>query len=117
MDGHRSRQMPPKNQSAPSGGKGADVREWECQGCGTQGNWLGTGLGSSVDFQDHRAYQMGDDPRYIHWAAYARTGLLTMKLYRAEVAPLVETVALTDTPGREKPAMMGTLDCSTCSSP
>src|SRR5476651_2359013 len=57
---------------------------------GSQGGWLGTGLGSSIDFQDHRAYLPGDDPRHIHWAAYARTGLLTMKLYRAEVAPMVE---------------------------
>lgn len=59
---------------------------------GTQGNWLGVGLGSSIDFQDHRAYAPGDDPRYIHWAAYARTGQLTMKLYRAEVAPMVDIV-------------------------
>ncbi|HYC71794.1 MAG TPA: DUF58 domain-containing protein [Opitutaceae bacterium] len=59
---------------------------------GAQGNWLGVGLGSSIDFQDHRAYAPGDDPRYIHWAAYARTGQLTMKLYRAEVAPLVDIV-------------------------
>ena len=57
---------------------------------GGQGNWLGVGLGSSIDFQDHRAYAPGDDPRYIHWAAYARTGQLTMKLFRAEVAPHVD---------------------------
>src|SRR5882724_4802165 len=57
---------------------------------GGQGNWLGAGVGSSIDFQDHRAYMPGDDPRYIHWAAYARTGQLTMKLYRAEVSPLVD---------------------------
>jgi uncharacterized protein (DUF58 family) len=61
-------------------------RSWR----GLQGNWLGSGLGSSIDFQDHRAYLPGDDPRHIHWAAYARTGLLTMKLFRAEVAPMVE---------------------------
>jgi len=61
-------------------------RSWR----GLQGTWLGSGLGSSIDFQDHRAYLPGDDPRHIHWAAYARTGLLTMKLFRAEVAPLVE---------------------------
>lgn len=59
---------------------------------GLQGNWLGVGLGSSIDFQDHRAYAPGDDPRYIHWAAYARTGQLTMKLFRAEVAPLLDLV-------------------------
>lgn len=59
---------------------------------GTQGNWLGVGLGSSIDFQDHRAYAPGDDPRYIHWAAYARTGQLTMKQFRAEVAPQVDVI-------------------------
>lgn len=57
---------------------------------GPAGNWLGVGAGTSLDFQDHRAYAPGDDPRHIHWAAYARTGQLTMKLYRAEVAPFVD---------------------------
>src|SRR4051812_36220496 len=57
---------------------------------GAQGNWLGAGLGSSIDFQDHRGYVPGDDPRHIHWAAFARTGQITMKLFRAEVAPLVD---------------------------
>ncbi|AWI09906.1 DUF58 domain-containing protein [Ereboglobus luteus] len=59
---------------------------------GYQGAWQGAGTGSSIDFQDHRAYAPGDDPRYIHWAAYARTGQLTMKLYRAEVSPMVDVV-------------------------
>ncbi len=54
------------------------------------GNWLGAGAGSSLDFQDHRNYVPGDDPRHIHWQAYARTGTFTMKLYRAEVAPFVD---------------------------
>ena len=57
---------------------------------GLAGNWLGVGAGSSLDFQDHRAYVPGDDPRHIHWQAFARTGALTMKLYRAEVAPFVD---------------------------
>ncbi|WPX40261.1 DUF58 domain-containing protein [Akkermansia sp. N21116] len=59
---------------------------------GRQGGWKGNDTGSSIDFQDHRDYQWGDDPRAIHWAAYARTGQLTMKLYRAEVSPIVEIV-------------------------
>lgn len=59
---------------------------------GTQGNWVGAGTGSSIDFQDHRDYQWGDDPRNIHWGAYARTGQLTMKLYRAELSPIVDIV-------------------------
>ncbi len=57
---------------------------------GLAGNWLGAGAGSSLDFQDHRSYVPGDDPRHIHWQAFARTGALTMKLYRAEVAPFVD---------------------------
>ncbi len=61
-------------------------RSWQ----GTQGGWAGQGTGNSIDFQDHRSYQWGDDPRGIHWAAYARTGQLTMKVYRAELAPLTD---------------------------
>ncbi|MEO5958624.1 MAG: DUF58 domain-containing protein [Opitutaceae bacterium] len=57
---------------------------------GLAGNWSGAGAGSSLDFQDHRNYVPGDDPRHIHWQAFARTGALTMKLYRAEVAPMVD---------------------------
>lgn len=57
---------------------------------GHQGNSQGQGVGNSIDFHDHRAYQYGDDPRYIHWAAYARTGQYVMKLFRAEQSPLVE---------------------------
>lgn len=57
---------------------------------GLAGNWTGAGAGSSLDFQDHRNYMPGDDPRHIHWQAFARTGTLTMKLYRAEVAPFVD---------------------------
>lgn len=57
---------------------------------GPVGSWLGAGAGSSMDFQDHRNYLPGDDPRHIHWQAYARSGALTMKLYRAEVAPMVD---------------------------
>lgn len=59
---------------------------------GAAGGWQGAGAGSSIDFQDHRDYVPGDDPRHLHWAAYARTGQLTMKLYRAEVSPLVDLV-------------------------
>jgi uncharacterized protein (DUF58 family) len=57
---------------------------------GQAGNWLGAGIGSSIDFQDHRPYLPGDDPRYIDWQAYARTGAYTMKLYREEVSPRVD---------------------------
>jgi hypothetical protein len=62
------------------------TRAWR----GVQGNWQGAGVGSSLDFQDHRPYVPGDDPRYINWQAYARTGAYTMKLYREEVSPAVD---------------------------
>ena len=59
---------------------------------GLQGNWQGIGTGSSLDFQDHRPYAPGDDPRYINWQAFARTGHYSMKLYRQEVSPAVDLV-------------------------
>jgi len=59
---------------------------------GSAGELAGSGTGSSLDFQDHRIYQPGDDPRHINWQAYARTGDYSMKLYREEVRPLVEIV-------------------------
>ena len=52
----------------------------------------GVGAGSSIDFQDHSPYLPGDDPRYIDWRAYARTGHYIMKLYREEVSPLLDLV-------------------------
>lgn len=63
-------------------------RTWK----GESGNWQGVGIGSSIDFQDHRPYLPGDDPRYIDWQAYARTGSYTMKLYRDEVSPKVDVL-------------------------
>lgn len=59
---------------------------------GTAGSILGSGTGSSLDFQDHRQYAPGDDPRHINWQAYARTGHYTMKLYREEVTPRIDLV-------------------------
>src|SRR3954466_11348604 len=72
---------------------------------GPAGSWLGAGSGSSMDFADHRNYMPGDDPRHIHWQAYARSGALTMKLYRAEVAPMVDiavdiSASMTFTPAK-----------------
>jgi len=58
----------------------------------TSGQVSGSAAGSSIDFQDHRPYMPGDDPRHIDWQAYARSGHYTMKLYREEVRPLVDLV-------------------------
>lgn len=59
---------------------------------GQAGEFAGAGVGSSLDFQDHRTYVPGDDPRHINWQAYARTGTYTMKLYREEVRPVVDVI-------------------------
>lgn len=59
---------------------------------GQAGEFAGAGTGSSLDFQDHRLYVPGDDPRHINWQAYARTGQYSMKLYREEVRPVVDLV-------------------------
>jgi uncharacterized protein (DUF58 family) len=63
-------------------------RSWH----GQAGEFSGSGTGSSLDFQDHRAYSPGDDPRHINWQAYARTGSYTMKLFREEVRPQVDLI-------------------------
>jgi uncharacterized protein (DUF58 family) len=57
---------------------------------GIAGTWLGAGIGSSIDDQDHRPFLPGDDPRYLDWKAYARTGQYIMKVYREEVTPQID---------------------------
>lgn len=59
---------------------------------GQAGQWLGAGIGASLEFQDHRQYHPGDDPRHLNWAAFARTGQHTMKMYREEVSPRIDLV-------------------------
>ena len=72
---------------------------------GQRGEQLGRRSGSSVDFQDYRDYQPGDDLRHIDWNAYARTDQLTVKLFREEVRPHLDLIldtsgsmALADSP-------------------
>ena len=59
---------------------------------GQRGEHLGRRVGSSVDFQDYRDYQPGDDLRHIDWNAYARTDQLTVKLFREEVQPHLDLI-------------------------
>ena len=59
---------------------------------GFAGRALGTGLGSSIEYEDHRPFTPGDDPRYLDWAAFARSGQMISKVYREEVAPEVDVV-------------------------
>lgn len=73
---------------------------------GTDGERLGAGTGSSLEFQDYRGYAPGDDPRHIDWAAYARRDELLVRLYREEVAPRIDLVvdasrSMTSTPAKE----------------
>ena len=59
---------------------------------GRVGERLGAGTGSSLEFQEYRPYVNGDDLRHVDWAAYARSELLAVRLYREEVAPRIDIV-------------------------
>jgi len=59
---------------------------------GPAGEQFGRGTGSSMEFQEFRDYQAGDDLRHVDWRAYARTETLTTRLYREEVAATLELV-------------------------
>ena len=59
---------------------------------GRVGERLGAGTGSSLEFQDHRPYAPGDDLRHVDWTAYARSEVLSVRLYREEVAPRIDLV-------------------------
>lgn len=59
---------------------------------GSIGERLARGTGSSLEFQDRRAYQAGDDVRHVDWRALARTDQILVRQYREEVLPRVEIV-------------------------
>src|SRR4029077_20098879 len=40
--------------------------------------------GRGIEFQDHRHYQPGDDPRSIDWTIDARLRQLVVRVYRSE---------------------------------
>lgn len=52
---------------------------------GAAGERLGRAAGSSLEFQDRRTYQAGDDVRHLDWRAFARTDQLLVRQYREEV--------------------------------
>ena len=86
---------------------------------GRLGERLGAGTGSSLEFQDYRTYAPGDDLRHVDWAAYARSELLAVRLYREEVAPRIDVVldvsrsmALTDRKFRAYGELAGLLSCA-----
>jgi uncharacterized protein (DUF58 family) len=43
--------------------------------------------GYGLDYEESRAYQAGDEPRYMNWSLTARTGELFMKVFREERRP------------------------------
>jgi len=59
---------------------------------GIVGSRLGRRAGSSIDFQDYREYQPGDDLRFIDWGIFARSDRLSIKLFREEVTPHLDLV-------------------------
>jgi len=59
---------------------------------GWTGVRAGRRTGSSIDFQDYREYQPGDDLRFIDWGIYARTDRLAVKLFREEVTPHLDLI-------------------------
>ena len=48
--------------------------------------------GYGLDYEESRAYQAGDEPRYMNWSLTARTGELFMKVFREERRPGVFVV-------------------------
>ncbi len=57
---------------------------------GRAGELLGRGTGTSLEFQEYREYMPGDDIRHLDWAAYARSDILMVRLYREEISPRTE---------------------------
>jgi hypothetical protein len=85
---------------------------------GRVGERLGAGTGSSLEFQDYRPYAPGDDLRHVDWAAYARSELLAVRLYREEVAPRIDLVldisrsmVVTEQKRRAYGELLGVLAC------
>jgi uncharacterized protein (DUF58 family) len=86
---------------------------------GQAGERLGAGRGSSLEFEDYRPYAPGDDLRHVDWAAYARSEVLAVRLYREEVAPRLDLVldlsrsmAVTDEKLRAHGELSGLLACA-----
>jgi uncharacterized protein (DUF58 family) len=59
---------------------------------GQTGSRSGRRAGSSIDFQDYREYQPGDDLRFIDWGIYSRSDRLVVKLFREEVTPHLDLI-------------------------
>jgi len=89
---------------------------------GRLGERLGSGTGSSLEFQDYRQYTLGDDLRHVDWSAYARSEVLAVRLYREEVAPRIDLVldlsrsmTVTEDKGRAYGELCALLACACAS--
>jgi uncharacterized protein (DUF58 family) len=89
---------------------------------GRLGERLGSSTGSSLEFQDYRQYTIGDDLRHVDWSAYARSEVLTVRLYREEVAPRIDLVldtsrsmTVTSEKAQAYGALAGLLACASSS--
>ena len=49
-----------------------------------QGSHKSLKRGYGMEFSDYRHYELGDDPRYIDWSAYARNEKLFVKVFEEE---------------------------------
>ena len=89
---------------------------------GRLGERMGSGTGSSLEFQDYRQYTIGDDLRHVDWSAYARSEVLTVRLYREEVSPRIDLVldasrsmTVTEKKAQAYGALAGLLACASAS--
>ena len=48
------------------------------------GERLAAFTGSGLEFAEHRAFQVGDQPRFINWRLYGRTGQLYVRRFQEE---------------------------------
>ncbi len=71
---------------------------------GTAGERLGSAMGASIEFQDYRDYQPGDDIRRLDWSAYARSDKLTIRLYRDEIQPKADIISDTSSSMLSEPS-------------
>jgi uncharacterized protein (DUF58 family) len=59
---------------------------------GQRGERVSSREGASMEFLDHREYQLGDDPRRVDWNAYARSDKLVVRRYHDEASPHLDVL-------------------------
>ncbi len=59
---------------------------------GRIGDRLGNGVGNSLEFQEYKDYEPGDEIRHIDWRVYGKTDKLIVKRYQEELQPRVDVI-------------------------